>query len=169
MKTNTIQLLEQTEGVLRAWTYRGRLFMRIASIYEQQVVSMFSQAFVVLERTNTTILLKSTWIDPTAEAKQTNARLAREAKPAHRLFLQNLHNQLGWDSDYSRYTAQGYTNQEWLSEEDEDLLDKPSKSLHTTEGHIGFYYKEDYDLERAQKDESKCRPYGQVPIPTMPE
>lgn len=170
--------VEKIDGVIKAWSYRGRIHIMIEAQAEQLVRKCLGNQVTIVRRTRDKIQLMTTWVHPFAEMKQIEAQLAKEAKWIKHHFdpndpkqnrqewrevQRNLQSQLASDRSFPRDGVYFSTLHDVYGrdipfdsermEELEDKLDNYPLSSNVEPGHESFQYKEDLDLERAQKDE----------------
>ena len=143
-----IRTFEEFPGVKKAWKYRGRVYLLLEKAY----AGLFKDLQKVKDLGRCVIMRSKEVVDSKARLEQSfqwNARATKWMVQQHYEHLQHLIQV--WSKADPRLD-------EWLSDEErqqiEDELDelKP-RDLSVPEGYIGYYYKEDFDLERGQKQE----------------
>jgi hypothetical protein len=147
--TNGVKLptdcFKELPGVKGAWQYRGRIYLAIKASRKSEVEKCLSTKLIPVRKgddNNGTLIVRSKWIHPRAQAKQEEVRNAIETKKlveAHYEHLQHL------------LSIHSYSDEEY---EQLDGSESPY-NLQVSEGYQGHYYKEDFDLERASKQEGQ--------------
>lgn len=149
--------LELLPGVRRAWPYRGRIHMAVRSKQLEDVGKMLSFTIRTLRRDGGITFVQSTIQTSEAKLKQASAKNAREAYWDVQTHIEHLQHLIPTHAteDIPEF-APDIFNKPTVTDSDrcdmEDELDKyPATNLRAEEGTMGFYTKEDYDLERAQR------------------
>ncbi len=132
------------------WQYRGRIFATIPKNFYKHV----EDGFFVSKSLGDWLIIASKWIDWKAEYKQILAgNLDKEEKEEIRdrqklQYKSLLHASFGEDASNGEYYAE---LDDLKVQEIEDDLDSSRFGLGVEEGYAGHLYKEDRNLERAQK------------------